>query len=91
MTDTTKAAEPVVAPDLSEKTVDTAVAQLGTVAGPFIPAKVRATIYTVGTLVTVGAVAIAPVIGGHIGSVIDLIGSAAAALTGALAISHISK
>lgn len=82
---------PLVAPDLSAKTVDTAVTELATAANPFIPAKVRAAIYTVGSFVSVAAFAVAPVVGGHIGVVVDLIGGATVALTGALAISHVSK
>jgi hypothetical protein len=85
------APEPIVAPDLSAATVDKAVTALATAAGPFIPAKIRATIYTVGSLVSVAAFAVAPVIGGHVGVVVDLVGGASVALTGALAISHVNK
>jgi hypothetical protein len=58
---------------------------------PFIPAKVRAAIYTVGGLVIVGAGALAPVIGGTVGAVLEGIGAAAGAATSALALSHIGK
>lgn len=85
------AAEPVVAPDLSAPTINNAVTNITTAAAPFIPAKVRAAIYTVGSLVSVAAFAVAPVIGGHVGVVIDLVGGATVALNGALALSHVSK
>jgi hypothetical protein len=82
---------PVVKPDLSAATVDKAVTELGTVAAPFIPAKVRAVIYAVGGVIVVAAGALAPVIGGTIGVVLDGVGAAAGALTSTLALSHITK
>ncbi|MEO7018358.1 MAG: hypothetical protein ABI067_17760 [Leifsonia sp.] len=86
MTDT-----PVVKPDLSTATVDHAIVELATTATPFIPAKVRATIYAVGGVIVVAAGALAPVIGGTVGVVLDGVGAAAGALTSTLALSHITK
>lgn len=91
MSNTTTPAAPTVAPDLSSATVDKAVSQLATAATPFIPAKVRATIYTVGGLVIVGAGAVAPVIGGTVEVVLNGISAAVGALTAALAVSHVTK
>lgn len=88
MTDTKT---PIVAPDLSAATVDKAVAEVTAAAKPFIPAKLRATIYTVGGLIGVVSIATAPVFGGTIGDVLGGIGAAATALTSTLAVSHITK
>lgn len=82
---------PVVAPDLSAPTVDGAVAKIATAASPFIPAKLRAAIYTVAGLIGVATIASAPVVGGTLGDVLGGIGAAATALTSTLAVSHITK
>jgi hypothetical protein len=82
---------PVVKPDLSAATVDHAIVELATTAAPFIPAKVRAVIYAVGGVIVVAAGALAPVIGGTVGVVLDGVGAAAGALTSTLALSHITK
>jgi hypothetical protein len=82
---------PVVKPDLSAATVDKAVTDIGTAAKPFIPAKLRATIYTVGGLIGVVTIASSPVFGGTLGEVLGGIGAAATALTSTLAVSHITK
>jgi hypothetical protein len=97
MTDTTLtavapvAAAPLVAPDLSNKTVDAALVTLTTASAPFLPAKVRATIYTVGGLVVVATSAVAPVVGGTIGVILESISAACAAVISATALGHINK
>jgi hypothetical protein len=93
MSDTTPVVEatpaPLVAPDLSAATVSTAVSELTTASAPFIPAKIRAVIYTVGGLVAVASGAVALVIGGVIGRDLDLIGSAAGVVVAVLGVSHV--
>jgi hypothetical protein len=88
MSNTTPA--PLVTPDLSAATVDKAVSEIGAASVPFIPAKVRAALYTVGGLVSVVAGASALVIGGVVGRDLDLIGSAAGTLVAVLAVSHVA-
>jgi hypothetical protein len=82
---------PIISPDLSEGAVDNAVTIITEQAEPFLSKKVRATIYTVAGLIAVVGVSIAPVIGGTVGTIIDGISAAAAAITSVLAVSHISK
>jgi hypothetical protein len=100
MTDTTLTAvapipapapTPLVAPDLSNKTVDAALVTLTGVAVPFLPKKVRATIYAVGGIVVVAAGAVAPVVGGTIGIVLESVAAASAAVISTSALSHIGK
>ena len=87
----TLAPVPVVAPDLSNETVDKALVTLTETAAPFLSPKVRAAIYTVGGLVAVVAAAVSPVIGGTVSIVLDSVAAAATALVSAIALGHISK
>ncbi|MET4703097.1 hypothetical protein [Frigoribacterium sp. UYMn621] len=82
---------PLIAPDLSNETVDKALVTVTETAAPFLPPKVRAAIYTVGGIVAVAAGAAAPVIGGTIGVVLESVAAAAAAVISVSALSHISK
>jgi hypothetical protein len=82
---------PIVTPDLTPKTVDKAAVSVTAATAPFIPAKVRAIIYSVAGLIGVVGVAIAPVLGGVAGEVAGGIGAAATAVTSTLALSHIGK
>ena len=81
----------VIAPDLSNETVDKALVTLTEVAAPFLSAKVRAAIYTVGGLLAVVAGAVAPVVGGTVGVVCESIAAAAAAVVSVTALGHIAK
>jgi hypothetical protein len=79
---------PIVSPDVAE--IDPAIATVVTKVAPFIPAKVRATIYTISGIVGVIAAATAPVVGGTVGVVLDVIGGAATVLASSVALSHVS-
>lgn len=68
-----------------------AVAAVAAVAAPFIPAKIRAVIYSIAGTVSVIALALSPVLGGTVGVVLGIVGAAAAAVTTATALSHIGK
>lgn len=80
--------EPKVAFDVTK--LDGALTTVVAVANPFIPAKVRATIYAVGTVVSTTLEAVSPVVGGTVGQVMQIVGAAAGALVGAIALSHVS-
>lgn len=82
---------PIVDPNLNKATIDTAVSEISNAAAPFIPAKIRAAIYSIGGLVIVVAGAVAPVVGGTVGNILDVAASAIGALVGAVAVSHVSK
>lgn len=79
---------PKVAFDVTK--LDGAIATVVTVADPFIPAKVRASIYVIGTVAATALEAVAPVVGGTVGVVVQISGAALAALVGAIALSHVS-
>lgn len=82
---------PIVDPNLSAGTITTAASEISNAAAPFIPAKIRAGIYSIGGLVIVVAGAVAPVVGGTVGNILDVAASAVGALVGAVAVSHVSK
>ncbi len=84
-------AAPVAAPNLSAPVIDKAVTEITTAVESFIPAPIRATIYSVGGVVAVAGDALAPVFGGTVGIVLGIVGGAATALVGTLALSHIKK
>ncbi|HEY4267538.1 MAG TPA: hypothetical protein VGM94_05030 [Galbitalea sp.] len=86
MTDPT----PIVKPDLSQDTLGAAESAIATSALPFIPAKVRATIYTVAGIVGVVALPVAAIVGGEVGTVLDDVAAAAAIVSGVTALAHIS-
>lgn len=64
---------------------------MATAVAPFLPAKARAAIYVVGGLVGVVAGSAAAILGGQLGEALAIIGSAATALTGVTALSHVTK
>jgi len=81
--------KPIIQPDPSK--IPDAVGVIEHAAEPFIPAKVRATIYSVAGFVAIAAAAAAPVAGGVVGEVLSIVGAAAAAIVGTTALAHVSK
>lgn len=82
---------PVVKPDLSSTSVSTAVATDAAAVAPFLSSKVRSLIYSVGGVAAVVAIATAPVVGGTVGEVLNVVGAGLTALSGGVALSHVSK
>ena len=82
---------PIVNPDHSQEKLGEAESAIITSALPFIPAKVRATIYTVAGIVGVIALPVAAIVGGEVGTVLDDVAAAAAIVSGVTALAHINK
>jgi len=82
-------AKHLVDPNLSAAVLDPALAVVTTTVAPFIPAKVRAAIYVVAPIATIVCAAVAPVVGGTIGTILDAAAAAFAVLAPAVAVSHI--
>lgn len=81
--------KPLVDPDPTQ--LEPALEGVLVNAGPFLPAKVRAAIYGVGTPIGAACVAVAPLVGGTIGDVLGIAGAAVVAALGATALSHVSS
>lgn len=81
--------KPVIDPDLSK--IPEVTGDIEKAVEPFIPAKVRAGIYSVCGVIAVAATGAAEVVGGTVGEVLGIVGAAAAAVVGTTAISHIGK
>lgn len=82
---------PIVDPDLSQEKLGTLESAVITEALPFIPAKVRATIYVVAGVAGAVALPAAAILRGEIGTVLDDIAAAAAIVASVTAVSHIAK
>jgi hypothetical protein len=82
---------PVVKPDLSPESVSTAVGTSASAVAKFIPTSVRATLYSVGAAAAVVAIAVAPVLGGTVGEIVNVVGVGLSALANAVAVSHVSN
>lgn len=81
--------KPVI--DVDPTKIPAAAEGVGDAVKPFIPAKVRTVVYTVGAAAAAACMAVSPALGGQVGDVLGVIGAAVAAGVGTLAVSHISK
>ena len=81
---------PIVQPNVTRETVAEAASEAATAAAPFLPRKVRATIYSIAVAIGLAAPALGIVLGGQIGDGLIVMGAAATAITGATALSHIN-
>jgi hypothetical protein len=91
MATTAAAPKPIVAPDLSPEVIAAAETAIIGEVNPYIPAKVRAAVYTAAGAIIVVFPPIAAVVGGEVGSILTAIASAAGIAASTLAVSHITK